>query len=428
MFTTTNAKHVLVAGNVARTAAASTDPNSASYLADGEVVIVSSAGTVLTSVTVATQDTIRIAQRSGDQIFYSPMITGKNIASYKGSAYSSDLEQISYLGYNGVSGALDEITSNDYLVRIVRQDTQATYLNKEMLKFGAYRSLASTSEEAIAKGLTDSLVANFSREPEQEIRFERVSSGASTAATGTGTLTFTNGSTTVSASVDIDAVAVVGDYIRFGTALTDAVYEIVSIDTVANTAVLDVAYQGTSGTLLVANFKFVTAANVTAGDMGIKMTGVARKFKRGVFKFSKVRFVITLEDFGATTVTRSQEANEGNGTWERSQELEWFASEAANGKVERIGTPPPEFKKDCGDGRAFSTLYISFADRSYSGIQGTPDSKIEAILLIDKGVDGALAFGDQVSTAAAFANTGIATVLDAYAVAKGVGTAQVGNL
>lgn len=428
MFTTTNAKHVLVAGNVARTAAASTDPNSASYLADGEMVIVSSAGTVLTSATVGAQDSIRIAQRSGDQIFYSPMITGKNIASYKGSAYSSDLEQISYLGYNGVSGAIDEITSNDYLVRIVRQDTQATYLNKEMLKFGAYRSLASTSEEAIAKGLTDSLVANFSREPEQEIKFERVSSGANTAATGTGTLTFTNGSTTVSASVDIDAVAAVGDYIRFGTALTDAVYEIVSMDIVANTAVLDVAYQGTSGTLVVANFKFVTAANVTAGDMGIKMTGVARKFKRGVFKFSKVRFVITLEDFGATTVTKSQEANEGNGTWERSQELEWFASEAANGKVERIGTPPPEFKKDCGDGRAFSTLYISFADKSYSGIQGTPDSKIETILLLDKGVDGALAFGDQVSTAAAFLTTGIATVLDAYAVAKGVGTAQVGNL
>ena len=52
MFTTTNAKHVLVAGNVARTATASTDPNSASYLADGEMVIVSSAGTVLTSATV----------------------------------------------------------------------------------------------------------------------------------------------------------------------------------------------------------------------------------------------------------------------------------------------------------------------------------------------------------------------------------------
>jgi hypothetical protein len=157
--------------------------------------------------------------------------------------------------------------------------------------------------------------------------------------------------------------------------------------------------------------------------MGIKMTGVARKFKRGVFKFSKVRFVITLEDFGATTVTRSQEANEGNGTWERSQELEWFASEAANGKVERIGTPPPEFKKDCGDGRSFSTLYISFADRSYSGIQGTPDSKIEVILLLDKGVEGA-GFGGQVSGA----TTDIMDVLDDWMVAKGVGTAQVGKL
>jgi hypothetical protein len=299
-----------------------------------------------------------------------------------------------------------------------------------MLKFGAYRSLATTTQELIAKGLVDSLIANFSREPEQEIKFERVSSGANTAATGTGTLTFTKGSTTVSAGTDIDAVAVVGDYIRFGTALTDAVYEIVSIDAVANTAVLDVAYQGASGTLAVANFRFVTAANVAAGDMGIKMTGLPRKFKRGVFKFSKVRFVVTLDNFGTTVVTSAQEANEGNegnGTWERSQELEWFASEAANGKVERIGTPPPEFKKDVGDGRAFSTLYISFADRSYAGIQGTPDSKIELILLLDKGIDTngvPGGFGGQITGAA----TDIMNVLDAYAVAKGVGTAQTGNI
>lgn len=428
MFTTTNAKHVLVAGNVARTAAASTDPNSASYLADGEMVIVSSAGTVLTSATVGAQDSIRIAQRSGDQIFYSPMITGKNIASYKGSAYSSDLEQISYLGYNGVSGAIDEITSNDYLVRIVRQDTQATYLNKEMLKFGAYRSLASTSEEAIAKGLTDSLVANFSREPEQEIKFERVSSAAGAAMTGTATtVSVTNGSTKAVINGTLTNAGLVGGYLRLGgTATTTVVHEVTAY-TASTSITLDAPWQGASEVIAIANVKFIAAATLTAGDMGIKMTGVARKFKRGVFKFSKVRFVVTLEDFGATTVTKSQEANEGNGTWERSQELEWFASEAANGKVERIGTPPPEFKKDCGDGRSFSTLYISFADRSYSGIQGTPDSKIEAILLLDKGVEGA-GFGDQVSTAAAFANTGITKVLDAYVVAKGVGTAQVTNL
>jgi len=368
MFTTTNAKHVLVAGNVARTATASTDPNSASYLADGETVIVSSAGTVLTSVTVATQDTIRIAQRSGDQIFYSPTIKGSNISSYKGSAFLNDAEQVTYIGYNGTSGSIDAIASNDYLVRVIRQDTQATYLNKDMLKFGAYRSLATTSQEVIAKGLTDSLIANFAREPEREIKFERVSSGANTNATGSGTLTFTNGSTTVSASIDIDLVAAVGDYIRFGTALTDAVYEIVSMDIVANTAVLDVAYQGTSGTLVVANYKFVTAAALTAGNMGIKMSGLRRKFKRGVFAFTKVRFVTSLDNFGLTTTTASAEANEGNGTWQRSQEMEWFASEAAHGKVERIGTPPPEFKKDVVQGNGSSTLYISFADRSYSGI------------------------------------------------------------
>lgn len=418
MFTTTNAKHVLVAGNVARTASASIDPNSANYIADGEVVIVSSAGTVLDSTTVLAEDKIRIVQRSGDQVFYSPTIKGSDIASYKGSAYATDVEQLSYLGWNGTSGAIDEITSNDYLVRIVRQDTQATYLNKEMLKFGAYRSLATTSQEAIAKGLVESLIANFSREPEQEIKFERVCSGTQ-ATDGTATsITVTNGSTAATLNAGATTVAV-GDYLVIGAGATDAVYEITAL--VGTAVTLDVPYQGTSAAGV--SIDYITAANVTAGDMGIKMTGVARKFKRGVFKFSKVRFVVTLDNFGTTVVTNDTEANEGNGTWERSQELEWFASEAANGKVERIGTPPPEFKKDCGDGRSFSTLYISFADRSYAGIQGTPDSKIEAILLLDKGVEGA-GFGGQVTGAA----TDIMNVLDAYAVAKGVGTAQTGNI
>ena len=427
MFTTTNAKHVLVAGNVARTASASTDPNSADYIANTELVIVSSSGIVLNTTTVLTQDTVRLCQRSQDEVFYSPMITAKNIASYKGSAFTNDLEQISYLGYNGVSGSIDVIASNDYLVRVIRQDTQAFLLNKEMLKFGAYRSLASTSEEAIANGLTTSLIANFARQTEKEIKFERVSSGANTAATGTGTLTFTNGSTTVSASVDIDVVANVGDYIRFGTALTDAVYEIVSMDIVANTAVLDVAYQGASGTLVVANFKFVTAANVTAGNMGIKMTGLPLKFKRGVFAFTKVRFAITLADFGATTMTDSQAASEGNGTWQRSEELEWFASEGAHGKIERIGTPPPESKKDVVQGNGYSTLYLSFSDKSASGIQGTPESKIETIILLDKGVVTAgtpAGFGGQVTGGV----TDIVDVLDAWVVAKGVGSLQTGNV
>jgi hypothetical protein len=418
MFTTTNAKHVLVAGNVARTASASIDPNSANYIADGEVVIVSSAGTVLDSTTVLAEDKIRIVQRSGDQVFYSPTIKGSDIASYKGSAFSGDLEQISYLGWNGTSGSIDAITSNDYLVRVVRQDTQATYLNKEMLKFGAYRSLATTSQEAIATGLVESLIANFSREPEREIKFERVTDGTFTALTNDANVVYQ--STTVTSTAHGLSV---GDEVRIGgTGADEAVYVVATVPG-ANEFTLDVPYQGASATILAANIGAMTVIT----SWGIKMTGVARKFKRGVFKFSKVRFVVTLDNFGTTVVTSAQEANEGNGTWERSQELEWFASEAANGKVERIGTPPPEFKKDVGDGRAFSTLYISFADRSYAGIQGTPDSKIELILLLDKGIDTngvPGGFGGQITGAA----TDIMNVLDAYAVAKGVGTAQTGKI
>tara|TARA_R110000751_G_scaffold237205_1_gene338281 strand:+ start:4731 stop:6035 length:1305 start_codon:yes stop_codon:yes gene_type:complete len=434
MFTTTNAKHVLVAGNVARTASASTDPNSADYIANTELVIVSSSGIVLNTTTVLTQDTVRLCQRSQDEVFYSPMITAKNIASYKGSAFTTDLEQISYLGYNGVSGSIDAIASNDYLVRVIRQDTQAFLLNKEMLKFGAYRSLASTSEEAIAKGLTESLIANFARQTEREIRFERVCNDAGAIIpTGTGTAAVTAGSTLVTFSVAVDnatgaTLLLVGEYLRFGTAVTDPLYKIVSIDVPTETLTLDIPYQGVSNGAVANNtIERITAVLGAAADFGIKMTGLPLKFKRGVFAFTKVRFAITLADFGATTMTDSQAASEGNGTWQRSEELEWFASEGAHGKIERIGTPPPESKKDVVQGNGYSTLYLSFSDKSASGIQGTPESKIETIILLDKGVVTAgtpAGFGGQVTGAV----TDIVDVLDAWVVAKGVGSLQTGNI
>ena len=428
MFTTTNAKHVLVAGNVARTASASTDPNSANYIANTELVVVSSSGIVLNTTTVLTQDTVRLCQRSQDEVFYSPMITAKNIASYKGSAFTTDLEQISYLGYNGVSGSIDAIASNDYLVRVIRQDTQAFLLNKEMLKFGAYRSLASTSEEAIAKGLTTSLIANFARQAEKEIKFERVSSHAGVATTGTTTtITVTHGSTQAIIDGTLTNAGLVGGYLKLGgVLLTDPVYEVTAY-TASTSITLDIPWQGSSQVIALAATKFHTAVNITANNMGIKMTGLPLKFKRGVFAFTKVRFAVTLADFGATTMTDSQAASEGNGTWQRSEELEWFASEGAHGKIERIGTPPPESKKDVVQGNGYSTLYLSFSDKSASGIQGTPESKIETIILLDKGVVTAgtpAGFGGQVTGGV----TDIVDVLDAWVVAKGVGSLQTGNI
>lgn len=418
MFTTTNAMHVLVAGNLARTTSASIDPNSANYLADGEVLVVDEAGTVLDTTSVLTKDEVRLVQRSGDELFWSPVVRASEIKRYIGSAYATDVEQLTYLGFNGTTGAIDVIADNDYLVRVIRQDIQATYMNKEMLKFGAYRTGASATQDEIATGLVTSLIANYSREPEREIKFERIHSDAGAAIAQTADPVYKSTLVVMSAA----NAFVAGDYVRFGTAVTDPVYKVASKS--GDNLVLDVPFQGDSATGV--TVERIDAAATTAGDFGIAMTGVPRKFKRGEFKFSKVRFEVTTDDFGSTDLTFDTAASEGNGTWESAQEMEWFASEGIHGKIERIGTPPPTSKLDVAQGNSFSTLYVSHADKSHSGIQGSPESKIETYVLLDKGTDGSLAFGDQVTGAGD--NTSVVDVLDAWVAAKGVGSAQVSNL
>ncbi len=415
MLTTTHGLHFLIAKEIARTASASIDPNSANYIADGEIVITDGAGTVLDTTTVATKDEVRIAQRSGNNIIWSPAIRAKEISQYKGAAFSAAVEQITYVGFNGTAGAIDTISENDYLVRVIRQDTQATYLNKEQLKFGSMRSDASATQEEIATGVTSSLIANFAQEPEREIKFERVINNAGAAVAQTATPTYKSTLVVMSAA----NAFVAGDHVRFGTAVTDPTYKVASKS--GNDLVLDIPFQGASGTGL--TVEIIVAATAATADFGIKMSGLPRKFERGVFKYSKVRFEVTLAEFGTTGITFDTAAVDGTGTTEEVQEREWFASEGIHGKIERIGTPPPVFKQDADPAKSYSLLYIKNNDASVSSIQGSPKSQIEVQLALDKGIAGA-GFGGQVATG----TTAIVNVLDAWAAAKGFGSAQAGNI
>lgn len=415
MLTTTHGLHFLIAKEIARTASASIDPNSANYIADGEIVITDGAGTVLDTTTVATKDEVRIAQRSGNNIIWSPAIRAKEISQYKGAAFSAAVEQITYVGFNGTAGAIDTISENDYLVRVIRQDTQATYLNKEQLKFGSMRSDASATQEEIATGVTSSLIANFAQEPEREIKFERVINNAGAAVAQTATPTYKSTLVVMSAA----NAFVAGDHVRFGTAVTDPTYKVASKS--GNDLVLDIPFQGTSGTGL--TVEIIVAATAATADFGVKMSGLPRKFERGVFKYSKVRFEVTLAEFGTTGITFDTAAVDGTGTTEEVQEREWFASEGIHGKIERIGTPPPVSKQDADSAKSYSLLYIKNNDASVSSIQGSPKSQIEVQLALDKGIAGA-GFGGQVATG----TTAIINVLDAWAAAKGFGSAQAGNI
>jgi hypothetical protein len=441
MNTTTNSQHLLIAQDIATTGAGlTTDSTSATYIADGEVVVTDEAGsTVIAIANVANYPKIRICQRSGDKLIWSPVIAAADLVSYKGSAYAAATEQLTFVGYNTTGESIDVINSNVYLMRIIRQDTQATFLNKEMMKFATYKSDSSATQSEIALGLAASAIANFAREAEKEIAFGAVCSEAVTTANCfDNDATVVNGSKVVSVATNLQynsgaGTAAAGDFVRLGTeamavgatALGSNVYKIVSVS--GTDITLDRPVEVASGTYTAAGnmAEVLTAAEGAAADWGVKMLGQARDFTAGSFKYSKVRFEVTLaEDFGSTVVTKDTAATEGVGMYEQVAELEWFLGDGAYGKVERIGTPSPTFKTDAVSGDGYSWLEIAANSKSHVGVAGPAISKVEVKIAISKGTAGGGGLGSSADD-----NTyGFVDILDDWVAAFGVGTAQEGNL
>lgn len=427
MFTQNNVLHVQIAKDVARTANVQiTDPsNATTYIANGEVVVTDVDGSILTTASTVDKFVIVQGRGAGNPLLMSPVIKKGKVLTYKAKPNAAQVEQVSYIGWNGASGEIEVIADNVYLARINRQDLQTTFGNKQMLKFGVYKSSASDLEEDIAKGLVDSFIANFKREAEPIIKFERVNEHAGSATTGaTGTITFVKGSKTVTCSGGTPSTDfAVGDYVRFGTAVTSAVYKLTAVSDVGNGSLtLDVAYQGDSGSLAAASAEFITEAQAIANSFGIKLTGLAAKFVEGSFKYHKVRFNISLADFGSTAVTYDTIASEGVGEYEQVAELEWFA-QGNEGKIERVGVPSPTSRKDAVLGEEYSPVTIEFYDDEMDGtIQGSKPSRKQFILAINvtDGTEG---------TSITDATNGVMTILDDQIVTDwGFGTAQAGNV
>jgi hypothetical protein len=307
-------------------------------LKDGEVAVCNHKNIVLdgvsggASLAFAGINAFKLIGRVGTKLIHSDLVYKGTIKTWSVTSQSAEVQQVDYVGSNGTTGSLDEIASNIYTVRLYIQGSTTTDFMQQKVKEGFYKSntaAASYTEEAVATGLYDSLIANFSREPEQEIAFGRVLSGARVVpGTGTVVFTWTKGSTTVSVTDVDDATGqtalVVGEWIGPALAVTTPLYKIVSIDTVANTLVIDRAFAETSTTSLDDATSRVKVAAALAGNYGVKLTGVDRQFKAGYFKSAVVQWKTTI-DFGdnqATTVINSVAAYPGIGTAQQVASLE----------------------------------------------------------------------------------------------------------
>lgn len=298
-------------------------------LNDAEIGLFTPAGTRLTEANAATVDEFIIVQKiSGATNIVSGTIKKASVKRATRKAYTAPTEKVDYVGFNGTSGALEAINNNTYFMRLGLAQGLTSNHGGIYLKHGVYISDASATQAEIAQGLAQSLIANFSREADKIIRFERVINSA--LVTLAETYSPRLGSKYVAASGAVTAV--VGDAFRFGTALTAATYIVTAVDAVNNIVTLDAPYQGVS-----ASGVTVEAGSVVA-DWGMKLTGIELPFTTGKIHYAKVDWKLTLENFGTATITNSVGASSGSGYISAVKELEFFC-QGNEGDFYRVGEP-----------------------------------------------------------------------------------------
>lgn len=311
----------------------------------------------------------------------SPIVRTSEIKKVTKKSYAALQEQIDYVGFNGTNGSIEEMEDNLYYLRLHIIELLSGSTDGRMIKQGIYQTVnPSPTQKEIATGLTNSLIANFSREATRLIKFERVNNGANVANTGTGALTVTEGSTRISAATDIDAVASVGDLIRFGTAQTSPVYEIVAMDTANETATLDLPYQGVTGTVATTAYRFITTIGA---DWGVKLSGLSTDYRRGRLRFTLSRFDMQPNGFGNTLITHAQKPSEGSGDGRAVADIEYFTQGVAGDGME-VSESPVLFDKGyvVDPTVGYDLYYISFHNEDNLGIANNTPSRKELMVAI----------------------------------------------
>jgi hypothetical protein len=295
METIKNVMQLFVAPNQSPTAGLEGNTiSSINDLLDGELCITDEKNVVLDGSTTITASKFKLIKRDGDKLIHSDIIEEGKVKNCTITLPSLETQQVDYIGYNGSAGALDTTVSNLFTIRLYKREWTIAGFMQQSIKEGFYKSAASTSQGAIALGLVDSLRANYSREPEQDIVFDRVNAGTHVAlGTSVNTVTFTKGSKYFTAT-DIDDDTGAGTALAVGNAIVVPRYT------------RNVTLAGSSGTTI------ITANGISAtATYGTSLTATAAAWVAANYhtylaagiKVSSAAAVITLEGINGTSIT-----------------------------------------------------------------------------------------------------------------------------
>lgn len=383
-----------------------TDPSTAgTFIADGQVVILDSSDNVMTPGTTVSQSPyFRIVAREGAtastaKLNYSARMRGVDLLQATYKAYSAPVEQISYVGYNGTTGSIDN-TGTDYLLTVVNDWDDQMWSQQKNRTVYDYTSTAPT-QLTIAKSFSYQVnQAGFNSTllgtgPWIKAEMLNDSTTASNL-TGSPTITIVNGSdvATFSNTVATNGLAV-GDILRIGgnaASTTTAVYYVSAVPSTDSSLTssqvkLHTYYQGVSqaATAMGTGYDRVTGAT----NYGLRFTGLALTW--GIppysdFKYKKVSFHLELLGFGTTVKSDpSTTPSKGNGSGYEVSEWEYFAM-GNEGALNRTIIPLPLGRTQAVSTSTYDTFYLEAADKTGGGpVTGVVPMKIQTFLFLMSG-------------------------------------------
>ena len=339
-----NAQEIFIGANVA---ALSTGvvPN------DGEIIVLDEQGARVTTASAATTDKFKLVLgRAGQNPLVSDIIEVSSISNVNSAAGAERVNQVTSIGYDGTSGSIDVTANNLYYIRLYIQELLSAESDGQKIKHGVFKSTSSSTQADIALGLTSSLINNFLREAEEFITFKALCDEAVTAANDfVNDITVTKGSKVVSVATaltwgTVPTTLAVGDFVRMGsngagTALTDDVYRVEAVDTVALTFTVDRPIQIESQVLTAASSdaEVIAAATGVLAEWGVVLTGADLSFGYPDYKYKIARWETQLENFGSTLLGETA-GSPGVGTYESIASLEHFLK-GFQGEIYRMGSP-----------------------------------------------------------------------------------------
>lgn len=369
-----NIQETLVGKNISRTANLQiANPAASAYIADGEITVINSSGAVYaTADSYASSPWIQLVQRNGDNLVFSSKIYGDKVTGVKQKAQSAGQEQIYHIGYNGSTpsvGSLDITAGLDFQLTVIENQDDMMWSEQKKKNVVYVPNNLVTSQLDLAKAVVKNQMKKYTTDG-SSITACMLNDGAAVAFTGSTALSVTHGSNVVvfATASPTNSGFGAGSVIRLGTTtggasgrgVTVPVYTVQGAHpSIAFAWILDQPYAGpTQTTLALADSGFVTAG----ANWGVRFTGKALPFRRDFFKFKRVGFTLQMSGYGATLLTKTQEAGYGNGDGRLVLEEESF-SKGFEGALNRMTVPLPLANETfTADGSTTTTINTTYAD------------------------------------------------------------------